>query len=108
MQAGNELIGREIACSCLGAAAQFYEAWWGSLIHLLSSPGEVWQALSYLLAYLSQSNIRTMGAIGFGYSNERQETAFFPCPQSCRDLGASSSFPNTHCQTTGHNERTLS
>lgn len=46
MQAGNELIGREMACFCLRAAAQCFEVCWGSLIHLLSSLGEVWQAMS--------------------------------------------------------------
>lgn len=73
VQAGNELIGREIACSSLGAAGQCFEACWGSLIHLLSSLGEVWQALFYILAYLSQSNIGTMGPMDFEFSNERQE-----------------------------------
>lgn len=52
MQAGNELIGREMACFCLGAAAQCFEVCWGSLIHLLSSLGEVWQAMSFLLVSL--------------------------------------------------------
>lgn len=31
VQAGNELIGREMACSCLRAAAQCFKVFWGSL-----------------------------------------------------------------------------
>lgn len=73
VQAGNELIGREMACSCLGTAAQCFKVFWGLPLHLLSSLGEVWQALSCLLSYLFQSNIGTMGPQGFEYSNERQE-----------------------------------
>lgn len=69
MQAGSELIGREMACSCLGTAAQYFEL--GAPLFIFCPPlGEV---LSWPLAHLTQSHIGTSWASNT--SNDRQETS---------------------------------
>lgn len=107
VQAGNELIGREMAYSCLGAAAQCFKVCLGSLsifCPLSEKFGKLCPAF-FLTSPRATSGLWVLWALNTQMRGRK--TAFFPCPQSCRDLGVSSSFPSTHCQATGHNDRTL-
>lgn len=87
VQAGNEFIGREMAYSCLRAAAQYFEAYCGLPC---SSFVPSWGSLaSFVLAFCPpfpephrDPGLRTLQMIG-------RKTAFLPCPQGCRDLRTS-------------------
>lgn len=108
VQAGNELIGREMACSCLGAAAQCFKVFWGSLsifCPLLVKFGKLCPAF-FLISSRATSGLWALRVLNTQMRGRK--TALFPCSQSCRDPGVSSSFPSTHCQAIGHNDRTLS
>lgn len=86
MQARNELIGREMACSCLEAAAQRFKVCWGSLsifCPLLVKFGKICPAF-FLTSPRATSGLWVLWALNTQMRGRK--TAFFPCPQSCRVL----------------------